>query len=81
MNLMINYHSITYTIAGTLTNFGAGTVNIMAISEVSKEVIAETSRSGNGAYSMTWYDNTEDVKVIANQDSTHMGASDIGVAA
>jgi hypothetical protein len=81
MAMVVNYHSITYAIAGTLTNFGAGTVDITAVSEVSKEVIAETSRLGNGAYSMTWYDNTEDVKVIANQDSTHMGASDIGTAA
>ena len=85
--LFLTYHTITYTIAGTITGSGGGTVTIKAhvaaaAGPVEKGTeIASTSRSGNGAYSMTWYDNTVNTFVTAREDATHMGRSDDSAAA
>ena len=38
------------------------------------------SRSGNGSFSFTWYDNTEPMYVDAYEDSTHLGRSTQAVA-
>lgn len=84
---ILTYHSITYSIAGTVTGSSGGTVNIKAhvaveAGSVSKGTeIASTSRVGNGAYSMTWYDNTVNVFSEAWESSTLIGRSDDGVAA
>jgi hypothetical protein len=39
-----------------------------------------SSRVGNGAYSFTCYDDTENVYVMAYEDGTHLGRSAYGVA-
>jgi len=84
---ILTYHAITKTISGDVSGSGGGTVTLKAhyagaASQIlgPGEQIASTSRSGDGSYSMTWYDDTEDVVVRAKEDSTHVGASDIGPA-
>lgn len=74
------YHSITYTCSGTIAGSNAGTVSWYAISKsFGISPIATGSRSGNGTYSFTWYDDTaNDVFVRAREDSTHVGSSDDG---
>jgi hypothetical protein len=73
MNLMMTYHTITYTVADSITGF-SGTVDLALHRAASGEKVLETTRSGDGAFSFTWYDNTEDVYVSAD-DGTHVGRS------
>ncbi len=84
--MLLTWHSITYSIAGTIAGSSGGSVIIkahLAIAAGSIEKgteIANTSRSSNGAYSMTWYDNTVNVFVQAWESSTVLGRSDDTVA-
>jgi hypothetical protein len=78
LNLLYTYHSITYTVSGTISGSAAGTVNVKLISNYDKEVKIEASRSGNGAYSIIWYDDTQQVWVDAYEDATHLFRSALG---
>lgn len=72
------YHSITYTAADSITGF-SGTVTLGLHDATTGEKLQETSRSGDGAYSFTWYDDTDDVFIEAN-DGTNVGRSLNGTA-
>jgi hypothetical protein len=83
---LVTYRTITFSIAGDITGSSGGTVTIKAhvadeAGNLSKGTeIGETSRVGNGAYSLTWYDNTVDVFTEAWESSTLIGRSDDDVA-
>lgn len=79
-DLLMTYHSITFTIGGDITGSNGGTVAIDVFRVLNDEKVLETSRSGDGAWSVTWYDNTADMYAVAREDSTHMGRSDDGTA-
>jgi len=79
--LMFTYHSITRAIAGSITGSAGGTVNVKAYDATTGQLLVTGSRSGNGAYSLTWYDNVSAVCVEAREDATHLGRSDNGNAA
>jgi hypothetical protein len=72
----VTFHQITFAISGSISGSGAGTVTIKAHRTDNGQLVGATSRSGNGAFSMTWFDNTIDVKVDAFEDATHAGMSD-----
>ena len=72
---LATWHSITYTIAGTISGSNGGTVNISAFRTDTGEKIDTTTRTGNGAYSITWYDNTIPVIVTAYESATYKGVS------
>jgi hypothetical protein len=79
------YHTIIKTVSGTISNSNAGTVNLYlhrSDNNTSQpgELVKSTSRSGNGAYSFDWFDNTENVYVSAYEDGTHLGRSANGLA-
>ncbi len=78
LNLMLTYHTITYTCADSISGFGAGTVNL-SLHRESGEKVLETTRVGNGAFSFTWYDNTEPLYVSAD-DGTVVGRSELTLA-
>lgn len=80
LDLLITYHTITYAVAGAISGSGGGTVTIELERGSSGETVATTSRTGDGAYSLTWYDNTENVYVSAMEDTTHVGRSIDGLA-
>jgi len=80
LTMMVNYHTISYTVSGNITGSNGGTVTISLHRQASGEKILETSRTGNGAYSLTWYDNTEDVYVVAYEDATRNKRSSPGLA-
>lgn len=80
LDLMLTYHNITFSIAGNITGSSGGTVNITAHRTATGEIIAETSRVGDGAYSVPWYDNTENVYVVAKESGTLLGRSDDALA-
>ena len=80
LDLIFTYHSIPFTVSGNITGSSGGTVTISLHRASSGEKLAETSRVGNGSYSLTWYDNTENVFVEARESGALLGRSDDGVA-
>lgn len=84
INLLMcfTYHSITFTKSGTVSGSGGGTVNIGLWRKVNgiAERLDTTSRSGNGSFSFTWYDDTETNFVEAFEDATHVGRSADGTS-
>jgi len=74
------YHAIKFTYGGTISGSGGGTVNLYLFRDSDNEFLKSTSRSGNGAYSFDWYDNTQSLYVAAREDSTHLGRSESAVA-
>jgi hypothetical protein len=73
----VTYHSILYDVTGTLTNTDGGVVNIGlhrgdTNADRPGELVKKTTRTGDGSYAFTWYDNTENVYVVA-EDGTNSG--------
>lgn len=73
LDLYITYHAITYTVADSVTGF-SGTVTLDVHRADSGERVLTGSRSGDGAFSFVWFDNTEELYVSAN-DGTNQGRS------
>lgn len=78
-DLLYTYHSITYEITGNVTGSSGGTVNLALHRAVTGEKVLTTSRTGSGAYTFVWYDDTENVYVVA-EESTNVGRSLTGTA-
>jgi hypothetical protein len=78
--LYYTYHALTFSVSGTVTGSGGGTVNLYLFDDTDKTLLLTGSRSGNGAYTLTWYDSARNVFVDAREDGTHLGRSEIGVA-
>jgi hypothetical protein len=72
---VVTYHSIVYTVSGTISGSAGGTVFIEVYRTDTAELIDKTTRTGNGAYSFVWYDNTVDVIVVAYESDELKGAS------
>lgn len=75
MGMCYTYHGIATTLSGTISGSSGGTVTIKALRPSTLEVLAETSRTGNGSYSITVYDGTNDVVVVAYESDSLKGAS------
>lgn len=78
LDFVITFHSINYTVADAISGF-SGTVDLelhRSKDDPSRpgELVAATTRSGDGPYSFVWYDNTIPVFVRAD-DGTHVGTS------
>ena len=73
--IYLTYHAIAFTVGGDITGSGGGTVNIEAHRSDADEKIGSTSRVGNGAYTIPWYDNTIACYTQAREDGTHIGRS------
>jgi hypothetical protein len=83
IGLWVTWHSHTFTISGTVSGYvdadGAGlTVKFFRCSD--GLYLGSATTSAGGAYTFTWYDNTEDYRAICEEDSTHVGASVAGTA-
>ncbi len=76
---MVNYHSITKTVSGSITNSTGGTVNIHLFTADTHELYASTSRVGNGSYSITVYDPVQQYYAVAYESNTLLGRSENGV--
>lgn len=81
--LWVTWHSHTFTISGTVSGYvdvdGAGlTVRIYRTTD--GMFLGETTTTAGGAYTFTWYDNTETLRAICQEDATHVGASVAGTA-
>lgn len=73
--MVLNYHSITKTVSGNITNSNGGTVTINLHRAATGEKVLSTSRVGNGSFSFTWYDDTEEMYVEAYEDENYKGRS------
>jgi hypothetical protein len=73
MTLVVTYHSISYAISGTVSGSSGGTVNIMAFRNGVHQLIQTTTRIGNGAFSIPWYDNTIKVYCAFYESDTLVG--------
>jgi hypothetical protein len=80
LDLWFTYHSQTWSVAGTVSGSAGGTVTLKLVKASTGEVVKTTTRTGNGSYSFTWYNNTETMYVDAYEDGTHLGRSASGVA-
>lgn len=80
LDLVFTYHSIPFTVSGAVTGSSGGTVYLGLHRAATGELVDSTTRIGNGAYSFTWYDNTEEVFVEAWESSALIGRSDTGLA-
>ena len=83
MDLVITYHTITFTVAGTVSGYadadGAG-LTVELHRAASGELVKTATTTAGGDYTFTWYDNTENVFVVCFEDATHVGATALGVA-
>ena len=70
----VTYHGITFDVAGNVTGSAGATVNL-DVYRPGSEVVS-TSRTGDGAFSAVWYDDTEALFVRGREDATHVGSSD-----
>jgi hypothetical protein len=83
LGLWITYHSHTLTLSGTVSGYvdadGAGlTVRFYRVSD--GLFIGEATTTAGGAFTFTWYDNTEDIRAVCEENGTHVGCSAKGVA-
>lgn len=82
-HLLVTYHAITKTIAGTVSNYngGDGSGLTVGIYNASTRVLLGTATTtAGGAFTFTWYDDTVDSFAEEYQDSTHFGRSKNGPA-
>ncbi len=77
---IVTYHSITYTVSGSISNSNNRKVYLYLHRESNGEILLTTSRTGDGSYSFTWYDNTENLYVEAYGDNSFKGRSAFGLA-
>lgn len=73
-SLLLTYHSIQYTVSGTINGGFTGTTTLELLRESTNEKLKETTRVGDGSFSFIWFDNTIPVNVRAT-DLTGSGIS------
>ena len=79
LGIMVTYHTITYAVADSISGF-SGTVNIGlhrsdGNADQGGELVKTTSRSGDGGFALSWYDDTEPLYISANS-GTIVGRSE-----
>lgn len=69
----LTYHSCLYTVSGTVSGSDAGTVTIDLIRAGAK--VKTTTRSGDGAYSIGWYPDGQEVYTVASDATGNQAKS------
>lgn len=75
------FHLHTWTVAGTVSGSNGGPVSLRLHRSGSGELVKTGLRVGDGAFSFTWYDATEEVYVDAYEDDNYLGRSAPALAA
>lgn len=78
--LWVTYHAITYEVSGEITNSAGGTVDITVHRVATGEQVISGSRVGDGSFSFTWYDDTEELYAVSRESGTLLARSDNGYA-
>jgi hypothetical protein len=81
LNMMITYHSITARYDGIISGSAGGTVTISLHRDATGEKVLQTTRTGNGGYGFLWYDDTEQMYVLATETNTLRDMSKSGLPA
>lgn len=79
-SLWMTYHAITFSVPGTISNSSGGTVTLKLHDATTGEWLRTTTRTGNGSYTITWYDNVNQVYVTARETDLLVGRSGNAVA-
>lgn len=75
----VTYHSLTSSINGTITGSAGGSIDIRLIRLSDFNVVNNTTRIGNGAFSMSWYDNSSNNYIVmARENANCKGISAAG---
>ncbi len=74
-HVLITTHAITFTVDGQITSSNGGTVDITAVDQTRGCKVGSTSRTGNGSYSITVYDNVNSHYAEAYESATYLGRS------
>lgn len=74
IDLIITYHSIVYTVTGSIQGSSGGLIDI-TLFDSNNNPLKSTSRTGNGPFSINWHDNTNPVYVTAKEGSNLVGIS------
>lgn len=80
--LCFTYHTITSTVAGTVTGYtgdGSGIVVEIFDTATGNKIGSATTITG-GDYTFTWYDDVNEVFAVAEQAAGYVGRSDNGTA-
>jgi len=72
LDLVFSYHSISYPTTRAITGSSGGTVDIGIHRHATGELVLETSRVGDGNFSFTWYDNTEELFTAADEATANL---------
>jgi hypothetical protein len=80
LDLIVVDHGITFTVSGNVTGSAGGTVTLHLVRAATGERLKTTTRTGNGAFSFTWYDPTELLYVDAYETGVLLGRSDADYA-
>jgi hypothetical protein len=67
-------HSNTFLVSGDITNSEGGQVDLALYNE-NNTLLKKGNRTGNGAYSFSWYSDLEKVYVTARETNTLLGIS------
>lgn len=75
----VTYHTLTSSVNGTITGSAGGAIDIRLIRLNDFATVNNTSRTGNGAFSMSWYSSdTNNYIVMARENSNCKGISAAG---
>ena len=77
MGLWTTYHSISYSTTRAITGSAGATVDVDVFDAVTGALVAETSRSGNGNFTFTAYDDVATYYAVGYEDATHRHVSEI----
>ena len=76
---IISYHCLTGSLSGTISNSSGGTVSLQLYQQISGssnyDLFVSSSRTGNGSYSFTTYNDYTNYYVAAYESSTLKGLS------
>lgn len=78
---VVAYHSIASTVSGTISGSSGGTVTLEIYNSETNELYASSSRTGNGSYSFTVYDDVASYIVVAYESASLKGVSKAGTPA
>jgi hypothetical protein len=86
LTIMATYHSITYDLSGNIQNSGGTLVSLLLhkspfLNITNRgELMQRTTQIGDGSYSFTVYDDTEELQVTAYESDVFLGVSKYAVA-
>jgi hypothetical protein len=83
LSVLLTYSAMTWTVSGSVSGSSGGTVTLDLFrydTTALSERVKTTTRVGDGSYSFTWYNDTDNLFVAATEGSTRLGRSETSTA-